>query len=120
VSLAANIAGIALERDRATQALQRLNQELEMRVKQRTIALQESETRYRLLSEFSPVGIFRFDEPLNCIYVNDRWSEMTGKSKKSALGSGWMETLPPEDRDRMMALWAEGFDSSSLIIRPVG
>ncbi len=116
VSLAANIAGIALERDRATQELQLLNQELEMRVEQRTIALQESESRYRLLSEFSPVGIFRFDKPLNCIYVNDRWSEMTGRSKESALGFGWMETLPPEDRDYMIAHWAEGFASPNAII----
>ncbi len=116
ISLAANIAGIALERNRATQELQLLNQKLEMRVEQRTIALQESETRYRLLSEFSPVGIFRFDKPLNCIYVNDRWSEMTGRSKESALGFGWMETLPPEDRDYMIAHWAEGFASSNAII----
>ncbi|GBO51556.1 circadian input kinase A [Pseudanabaena sp. lw0831] len=116
VSLAANIAGIALERDRATQELHLLNQELEMRVEQRTIALQESETRYRVLSEFSPVGIFRFDKPLNCIYVNDRWSEMTGRSKESALGFGWMEALPPEDREYMIAHWSEGFASSSAII----
>ncbi|MBW4519767.1 MAG: PAS domain S-box protein [Scytolyngbya sp. HA4215-MV1] len=73
-------------------------------------ALQESEARYRILSEVSPVGIFRFDKPLNCVYVNDRWSEMTGRSKESALGKGWIDALHPDDRDQLLAYWQAGYD----------
>jgi PAS domain S-box-containing protein len=78
--------------------------------KRAEIALQESEARYRILSEVSPVGIFRFDQPLNCVYVNDRWSEMTGRSKESAMGKGWIEALHPDDRDHLLAHWQEEYN----------
>ena len=70
-------------------------------------ALQESEARYRLLAEISPVGILRFDSLLNCVYVNSRWSEMTGRLQASALGRGWIDALHPEDGNRLLAQWAE-------------
>ncbi|MFB2934349.1 PAS domain S-box protein [Aerosakkonemataceae cyanobacterium BLCC-F154] len=72
------------------------------------IAFQETEARYRILSEICPVAIFRFDRPLNCVYVNDRWSEMTGRTKESALGRGWMEALHPEEREQLITKWTEG------------
>ncbi|BAY61292.1 two-component hybrid sensor and regulator [Calothrix brevissima NIES-22] len=68
-------------------------------------ALQESERRYATLAEASPVVIFRFDADSNCIYVNDRWSEMTGKPITAALGMGWVDTLHPDDRDRLEKAW---------------
>lgn len=76
-------------------------------------ALQESETRYRVLSEISPVAIFKFDQPLNCVYVNDRWSEMTGRPKESALGRGWIEALHPDERDGLIAYWSDIYNQAS-------
>ncbi|MGA9377866.1 MAG: PAS domain S-box protein [Phormidium sp.] len=76
------------------------------------MAFQESEARYRILSEVCPVAIFRFDRPLNCVYVNDRWSEMTGRSKESALGMGWIEALHPEEREQLLSKFAEGLTRS--------
>ncbi|MDX2217337.1 MAG: PAS domain S-box protein [Oculatellaceae cyanobacterium bins.114] len=69
------------------------------------LALQASEARYRTLTEISPVAIFRFDASLNCVYVNDRWSEMTGRPKESALGKGWIEALHPDEREFALAQW---------------
>ncbi|WP_081980784.1 PAS domain S-box protein [Neosynechococcus sphagnicola] len=80
--------------------------------KQVEIALQASEARYRILSEVSPVGVFRFDQPLNCVYVNDRWCEMTGRPKESAMGRGWMDALHPEDREALLSQWAAGYAES--------
>jgi PAS domain S-box-containing protein len=76
------------------------------------IALQQSEARYRILSEISPVAIFRFEQAFNCVYVNDRWSEMTGRSKASALGRGWIEALHPDERDLVLSRWAEQYAQS--------
>jgi len=73
--------------------------------KRAEIALQESETRYRILSEVSPVAIFRLDNMFKCLYVNDRWSEMTGRPKDSALGNGWIATLHPDDREELLRQW---------------
>ncbi|BAY97309.1 multi-sensor hybrid histidine kinase [Tolypothrix tenuis PCC 7101] len=64
--------------------------------------LRESERRYATLAEAVPVAIFRFDNNNNCIYVNNRWSEITGRPTHTALGMGWLETLHPEDRDRIL------------------
>ncbi|MEH2022892.1 PAS domain-containing protein [Nostoc sp.] len=75
--------------------------------KQAESALKESERRYATLAEAAPVGIFRLDNAGNCVYVNDRWSEMTGRSTEAPLGMGWAETLHPEDRDRILREWHE-------------
>jgi PAS domain S-box-containing protein len=90
------------DRKRAEQELQRLNQELENRVIERTAELAISERRYSTLASASPVGIFRFDVPLNCVYVNERWSQLTGRSAESAMGRGWIESLHPDDRDLIL------------------
>lgn len=63
-------------------------------------ALRESEHRYATLAEAAPVAIFRLDADGNCIYVNDRWSQMTGKPIQAALGRGCVDTIHSEDRDR--------------------
>ncbi|CBN59206.1 PAS domain S-box protein [Kamptonema sp. PCC 6506] len=76
-------------------------------------ALRESERRYATLAAAAPVAIFRFDSPLNCVYVSDRWSEMTGRPKESALGRGWMEALHPEERDFLLAKYAESYAQST-------
>ncbi|BAY62991.1 two-component hybrid sensor and regulator [Calothrix brevissima NIES-22] len=75
-------------------------------------ALRESKRRYATLAAAAPVAIFRFDEPFNCVYVNDRWSQMTGRSKDSALGKGWIEALHPEDREQRLAEWMENSTQS--------
>lgn len=62
-------------------------------------ALRESERRYATLAAAAPVAIFQFDQPGNCVYVNDRWSEMTGRPKEFALGQGWLNALHPDDRE---------------------
>ncbi|WP_100897895.1 response regulator [Nostoc flagelliforme] len=70
-------------------------------------ALKESEQRYATLTKAAPVAIFRLDNAGNCIYVNDRWSDLTGKSTQAALGMGWAEAIYPEDRDRILKEWYE-------------
>lgn len=72
-------------------------------------ALRESERRYATLAATAPVAICRFDQPFNCIYVSDRWSELTGRPIESALGRGWVDALHPEDRDALMAEWIQGY-----------
>ncbi|NJR72864.1 MAG: PAS domain-containing protein [Scytonema sp. CRU_2_7] len=85
-----------------------VNQELAQEIterKQAEIALRESEQRYATLAEASPVSIFRTDESGHCLYVNSRWSEMTGLTSAEAIGEGWTRTLHPQDRDRVFAEW---------------
>lgn len=73
------------------------------------LALQASERRYATLTENSPIGIFRFDAAGQCVYVNPRWCAMTGRTLETAGGDNWRELLYPDDRDRMLAGWAEAW-----------
>ncbi|MBD2329539.1 PAS domain-containing protein [Alkalinema sp. FACHB-956] len=69
--------------------------------------LQESEQRYASLAAAAPVGIFRTNGSGHCIYVNDRWSQMTGLSREDALGDGWMACLHPDDRAQVIQTWQQ-------------
>jgi PAS domain S-box-containing protein len=74
-------------------------------------ALRESQIRYAALAETVPVGIFRFDLSSNCTYVNDRWCQMTGKPAESAMGGDWVQTIYPEDRERILNKWSNWIQS---------
>ncbi|HLO48946.1 MAG TPA: CBS domain-containing protein, partial [Kamptonema sp.] len=69
--------------------------------------LRESEERYVTLVEASPVGIFRTDAAGNCIYVNDRWCQISGLNPKTAAGTGWRQGLHPEDREAIANEWQQ-------------
>ncbi len=71
-------------------------------------AIRESEELFRTVSATAPIGIFKSDAQGRYVYVNQRWSEMSGRSAESAMGMGWLEAVHPEDRDQMMRLWTSG------------
>lgn len=80
--------------------------------KQAEFALRDSEQRFSSLAKAAPVGIFRFDAFGNCVYVNDRWSDLTGRPVAAGLGQGWIETIHPDDRERVKAAWIRWLQDS--------
>jgi two-component system sensor histidine kinase/response regulator len=89
---------------RVADRTQELNMEIAQR-KQAAVVLQESEERFRMLSEASPVGIFRTDSEGKCLYTNARWQEIAGLTLEESLGTGWTKALHPEDVSTVSALW---------------
>lgn len=75
--------------------------------KQTEITLLQSERRYASLAEAAPVGIFRTDPVGQCLYVNDRWCQISGLEPRKAFGEGWKQRLHPDDQDRVIAEWQE-------------
>jgi PAS domain S-box-containing protein len=67
--------------------------------------VRRSERRYHTLVHASPVGIFHTDAQGECIYVNERWCELTGLKAEEACGSGWTRALHPGDRERITKEW---------------
>ncbi len=61
-------------------------------------ALRSSEKLFRSVAQSSPTGIFQKDAQRNCVYVNERWQEITGYTFEQAMGSGWRRIVHPDDR----------------------
>ena len=76
--------------------------------------LQDSERRYASLAAAAPVVIYRLDKPLHISYINERWSEMTGRAPEAALGYGWMDALHPDDREEFVAQWSEIYELEDI------
>jgi PAS domain S-box-containing protein len=73
--------------------------------KQAESALRSSQRRYQTLAEASPVCIFHTDVFGNCLYVNQRWSEITGMSAELAAEHGWLNAIYPDDIERVKTEW---------------
>lgn len=71
--------------------------------KQAEQALRASESRFRALATVAPVGIYRTDPAGRCIYVNPRWCEITGMREADAMGEGWIASIHPDDRERVLS-----------------
>jgi PAS domain S-box-containing protein len=65
-------------------------------------ARRELERRFETLASHAPVGIFMHDAAGACVYVNRRVCEIIGISPTDALAHGLLETLHPEDRERVI------------------
>jgi PAS domain S-box-containing protein len=65
----------------------------------------ERERQYEALTRLSPVGIFlgEADEAGgDCVFVNDEWTRITGRTLPEARGAGWRRALHPEDAARVI------------------
>ncbi|WP_414751944.1 PAS domain S-box protein [Anabaena sp. CCY 9910] len=68
-------------------------------------ALRESEYRYATLAQTAPVGIFRNDASGRCIFANERACNLIGSPLEDVLGEGWVQSLHPDDRLRIVREW---------------
>ena len=64
---------------------------------------------FRLLADFAPVMIWVAGPDRKNVYFNQPWLEFTGQPLESQLGFGWLARVHPEDRDRVIASYAEAF-----------
>lgn len=75
---------------------------------------QHNEARFRAVSEAAPLGIVVTDSNGNCVYSNHKFQEIAGLTTEESLGSGWLRTVHPNDRDEIQAAWAQ----ATKTIRP--
>jgi len=94
LALALVLVGLAVVSDR--RQVERLGAQM---------AIAASEARFRLLNDRSPMGIVQAEADGRCIYVNDRWVELTGSGRADLLGRKWCEVVADEDREAVAELW---------------
>jgi PAS domain S-box-containing protein len=74
--------------------------------------LRESEEKYRLLAEVSPLAIWTAAPDGSLLYASHHWLEYSGLTLEQSLGQGWASVLHPEDRERVFAEQAEILEKS--------
>ena len=113
---------------RASVEVQRLNQELERRVAERTLqleavnqalrkeiaereqaeeALRRSEDRLRLVIDTIPQQIWSGPPDGSLDFCNAQWRSDTGLTLEELQGEGWQRMLHPDDRERVLKAWRE-------------
>jgi PAS domain S-box-containing protein len=70
-------------------------------------AIIESESRLRQHMDAMPQMVYTSPADGMTDYVNQRWQEYTGLSWERPLGTGWVESLHPDDRERVWRQWME-------------
>jgi PAS domain S-box-containing protein len=95
-------------------------------VNQALTSAREAQDHLRIMTESAPTGIFSLNDRGGCLATNERWREMTGLSSTEALGEGWLQSVHPEDRAMVRAVWdlpaaGEGaVDLQHRLLRPDG
>ncbi len=59
--------------------------------------IEENNRKFQSLANISPVGIFRTDRDGDIVYVNPRWTEITGLQVEDSLGTSWSKIVLKED-----------------------
>jgi PAS domain S-box-containing protein len=74
-------------------------------------ALRESEQRFRLVANSSPVMIWMSGTDKLCNFFNEGWLNFTGRSIEQELGDGWASGVHPDDLDRCLSSYSGAFEA---------
>jgi len=79
--------------------------------KQAERALQESEERFRVITDASPVMVWMSGTDKLCYYFNKGWLDFVGRTLEQESGNGWAENVHPEDFHRCLQTYVANFDA---------
>jgi len=73
---------------------------------------EESEKKFKIYTQYSPIAIYTTDEKGDCIYANSKWLEFAGLTLEESLGKGWSKALHPDDKDLVYENWYKSVQSN--------
>ena len=94
--------GVFAELHRKGRQLERLNLELEKRVKERTNQLRESEEQFRTLANFIPQLAWMANADGTVFWYNQRWYDFVGTSAEVLPTWGWHSVQHPDHVNRVL------------------
>jgi PAS domain S-box-containing protein len=72
-------------------------------------SLLDSERRFRDMADNAPVLIWITGADSGCEFVNKGWLDFTGRPLSQQQGSGWLEAIHIDDRQRCIAIYQSSF-----------
>ena len=79
--------------------------------KQAEQALRESEQRFRVITDASPVMVWMAGTDKLCYYFNKGWLDFVGRTLEQESGNGWADNVHPEDFDDCLQIYVSNFDA---------
>jgi len=73
--------------------------------------LRESEQRFRVITDASPVLVWMAGTDKLCYYFNKGWLDFVGRTLEQESGNGWAENVHPEDFDNCLQIYVNNFDA---------
>jgi len=84
---------------------EKLNNELELRVKERTDELLASREHFKFLADTIPVIVWTAKPNGDFNYFNRQWYDFTGLTFEESKGKGWLSVLHPDDLPQVVNEW---------------
>jgi len=84
---------------------EKLNNELETRVVERTRELLTSQEHFKFLADTIPVIVWRADANGKYDYYNRQWYQYTGLTFEESKGDGWQTVIHPDDLEETLKQW---------------
>ena len=79
-------------------------------LKKAEAALRESEARFRVMADSAPVLMWMAGPDQLVTYLNQNWLDFTGQPVEAQLGTGWVNSVHPEDVAMCHQIYTEAFD----------
>jgi PAS domain S-box-containing protein len=79
--------------------------------KRAEMALQESEQRFRRMTDAAHMMVWMSGLDKKCAFFNQSWLDFTGRRLEQELGDGWTEGVHPEDLERVVSVYSQAFDA---------
>lgn len=74
--------------------------------------IQANEERFRLLANWSPVGIFQVDIEGKLTYTNKKWHDILGTTDSQVIDESWVNSVVyEEDRNLVQQTWQDSLQS---------
>ncbi|QHU99113.1 histidine kinase [Synechocystis sp. CACIAM 05] len=77
--------------------------------KQAEKSLRESEARFRMMADTSPIMLWVADQDKKMTFVNQSWLEFRGATLAEEAGNGYLEGIHPDDKGHYLGVYSQAF-----------